>query len=251
MAIVSMDSILRKVLSQGGKEQSAMYPPRIFQEHFNITTNWIIDEVVKLYPDSHAVAEIVRPFLVSKELPVVNGKVAFADDYRNMLGISMNVTEDLSKDCGCKGDKKIYDNDPLKPTESQATATLEKAKCISHDLRIVDIDEFGNLSTHLYKKPTYKNPISVVKKGTEIKVCPYDISHVEVVYIREPKEYVYGYKELPDHTYEFDKNTTEESEWNNTAMQYLIKGVTSLYSIYTRDGDMQNWNEVIKKVGLF
>lgn len=227
-----------------------MYPPRVFQEHMEIVTNWVIDEGVKMMPGNKSIKEILRPFWVMKELTVKNGVVPFEDDYRNMIGIATRVNKDLNGDCKCNEDEH-FENDPLEDSEVAVMKKIQKAKCISRPVTIVEQEEFDRLSTHRYKRPTYEAPVACVLKGVEIKICPFDLSHVDVRYIRKPKQYVYGYRELPDHTFVFDKNTSTESEWEDTAMQYLLKGLNTLYSAYVKDAEMYNWNELIKKVGLF
>jgi hypothetical protein len=246
----SLDSLLKKVLSIGNKEQNAMYPPRIYEQHVNIATNFIIDEVVKNFAQNRSIVDIASPFLKTEELPVVSGKVKLPSEYRNMLGVGTYVSIVGDKDCGCK-EEIAFKDDPLKKSAEQVAKIIDRNKCISRNLEELDIDEFNHRSVHPYKAPTMKDPIFCQFEPRVIKVCPFDISHVEVRYIRRPKEYVYKYTEQPDHTYLFDKDGSTDLEWDDTAIQYLVKAVTALYSVYTRDGEVQNWNEVVKKVGLF
>lgn len=250
MSAANLDNVLQMVLSQGNKEQNAMYPPRIYELHFNIVTNFILDEIARVFAETQQVIDIGRPFLKSKEVAVTGGVAKFPEDYRNLLGVGMNVTIDFEQDCGCKDDS-VFENDPLARRPELIAKDQKKSKCVSHDVTMVDIDEFGYKTTHPYKRPTYKKPIGCIFTTSEIKVCPFDVSYVEIRYLRKPKTYRYGYKMLPDDTYVFDSTTSEESEWDDTALQHLIKGVNALYAIYTRDGEFQNWNEAIKKVGLF
>lgn len=256
MSVVTLDSIYKKVLSQGNKEQNSMYPPHIFDEHFNIVTNFILDEVVKAFANNRSIVDLASPFLMTREVAVISGEVEFPPNYRNLLGVAMYVTikgdEDCGcKDCGCHEEKRDFQNDPLAKSAKQVMKTIERNKCTSRDLIELDIDEFSDRSTHPYKKPTLKKPVFCQFKSKKIKVCPFDISHVELRYIREPKVYRYGYVEQPDHTFVPDLASTVESEWEHTALQPLVKGMTALYSVYTKDGELQNWNEVIKKAGLF
>lgn len=255
--IVTLDSVYKKVLSIGNKEQNSMYPPHIFDEHFNVVTNYILDEVAKTFAENRSIVDIASPFLMTKEIAVVGGKVGFPVEYRNLLGVAMYVTIKGDEDCGCNDcgcddkDKRDFQNDPLAKSSKQLMKKIERNKCTSRDLVELDIDEFSDRSTHPYKKPTLIKPVFCQFESRKIKVCPFDISHVEIRYLRNPNVYRYGYIEQPDHTFVPDPATTIESEWDSTAMKSLVSGVSSLYSIYAKDGEMQNWNEVIKKAGLF
>lgn len=249
-SVVTLDSLLKKVLSGANKEQNGMYPPHVFTQHMQIVTQFIVTEAVKLYPGNSSIKNIIRPFVVTSRLPVINGEVKFEDNYRDMLGIKSRVTPDYKNDCGCK-EEETFDDDPLAETPDQLRRKQAAAKCISHDVEILEIEEYSGRTTHKYKKPTLRNPIACVFKGDKIQVCPVDISFVDVTYVRNPKEYVYGYKEQPDYTYVFDKNTSTESEWYQPALPYLLKGLNTLFAGYVKDPEMQNWNELIKKGGLF
>lgn len=248
-SVSSLDSLYRKVLSQGNKEQNAAYPPHIFSEHYNIVTNFIIDTCVKTYPDTTLVGDILRPFIESKVIPVIKGVAAFKEDYRDRLALKHFVTSDYKKNCNC--DEGKYENDPLEDSQEKKDRKAEAGTCVWNDIEVLDVSEFGERTRHDYKYPTLEDAIATIKKGSEIKVCPFDIPHVEITYVRKPKIYVYGYKELPDHTFIFDSSKTEESEWDDAAFPYLLKGMNTLYSLYTRNVEMQNFNDALKKLGMF
>lgn len=244
-----MDRVVKAVLSGANKEQNMHYPPHVFESHFNTVSDFLIDECVRVYPTTQSVVDVLRPFLVTTELPIVGGKVALPDDYRNLLRVAVNVTEDFKNDCGCTDTS--FPDDPLAPTAAQVALKRQKANCISHVVRPVDTDEWDDLTTHPYKKPTLKKPICNIFEAGKLRVCPHGLSHVEITYVRKPKEYVYGYQRNPDDTYFFDLNTSVESEWDTTAHQYLTKGLNTLYSMYVKDGEMRDWNQEIKQIGLF
>lgn len=246
----TLDSILKKVLAQGGKEQSSTYPPNIFDEHINTATNFLLDRVAEIFPDNQSIVDVARPFLKIIPIPVTGGKINFPDDYRNLLGIAINVSPDFKSLCGESGGSK-YKDDPLAKSQAQLDRKIEQSKCISRSVQVVDIDEWDDRTTSNYKSPTYKRPIACIFEDKSIKLCPYDIGSVEMRYLRIPKVYRYGYKENPDHTFVFDPATTEESEWSDNAIQYLVKAVGSLFSIYLRDPEMRDWNMELKKMGLF
>lgn len=244
--------MLTSVLSTSGKEQNMHYPPYIFDAHYNAVTNWLLDELAKQWSGNQSIRDIGRPFLLSQEERVVNGEVTLPKEYRNLLGVGITVTEDFSKDCGCLGKtEEIFENDPLAPTPDQIRMKRERTKCISHELTMVDIGEFNKRSTHSYKKPTLKKAIGVQKDANKIKVCPFDLSYVELRMFRIPKVYRFGYKNNGDDTYSFDSKTSEESEWTDNAVQYLLKGLNTLYSMYTKDQEMRDWNLELKKLGVF
>lgn len=250
----SLNSIYRKVLSTGNQDASPMYPPSIYEEHFNVTTEFIIDECVRLFPDNSSVVDVIRPFLSVKFDKLVNGLISFPENYRNVLGAAININNQTKKPCDC-GDK-IYPGDPLALTKEQLEARVASLGCSAKDIVILDIDEFNERTDHPYKKPNIdkldkKPAIGCIFNGLGVKVCPAEISHAELYYVRKPKVYRFGYTQNPDDTIEFDPTTSEESEWDDTAVQYLFKGINTLYTIYTRDGEMRDWNVELKKLGLF
>lgn len=250
MQAATLNSVLRKVLSVGNKESNQMYPPHIYEEHFNTVTQFIIDECVRLYPTNTSIQDVIRPFLMAKFDRVINGVITLPRDYRNFIGAAINLNNTTKEPCGECNDK-LYRNDPLVVQKDELDRRVVESGCFAQDISMLDRDEFNRRTTHSYKKPTLQEPIGVFSSNNTIKICPFDISHAEVYYIRKPKEYKFGYKMNPDDTYSFDPATSTESEWDDTAMQYLVKGISSLYAIYTRDGEMRDWNVEIKRIGLF
>jgi hypothetical protein len=249
MPQASLDSLLKQVLSGANKEQNMHYPPHIFETHFNVVTAWLLDRAVELYPTTQSVVDVIRPFLVTKEFPVDGGYVKLPDEYRNLLRVAFNVTDDYKKDCGSK--ETAFANDPLKPLDGAQRAAARKAKCISHPCIPVDTDEWDDLTTHPYKKPTLKRAIYNIFDSTQVRICPHGISYAELTFVRRPKQYRYAYTMNPDDTYVFNPTGSEESEWNDNAVKPLLTGLNTLYSMYVKDGEMQNWNMELKKIGLF
>lgn len=245
----TLNSIRNKVLSQSGQEQSASWPPHIFDEQFNITSNYLIDRIVELYPGNNAITDLGNPFLKKKTEAVVNGIIKFPEDYRNILGMSIMVTHDYKS--LCSEEKQIFKDDPLSPNADQQAKLALKPKCISWEVDMVDTDEWSTRTTSKYKFPTYKKPIATSFNPREYSICPYDISAVDIRYFRKPKVYRWGYVENPDGTFVFDPANTEESEWEDNATQYLVKGVSSLLAVYLRDPEFRDWNLELKKLGLF
>lgn len=235
------------MLAVGNKEQNQHWPPYIIDEQFNTVANFIVDRCVELFPGDNSIIGIIKPFLVRKQVPVVGGIIPFPDNYRNILGAAITVTKDMKN--LCSGGTE-YKNDPLQKTPAQIDREKLKGNCISNIVDMVDQDEWDERTMSNIAFPTYKKPIGCIFEGEGIRVCPYDISTVELRFVREPKIYRYGYKQLPDETYIFDLATSQESEWEMTALQYLFKGMSSLYAAYIRDPEMRNWNIELKKIGL-
>lgn len=255
MAIATMQMVLSSVLDQANKEQNMAYPPHVFSGHFNLVTSFLVDEVAKLFPTSQAMIDIIRPFLEKELLPVKNGVISFPENYRHLLTAAIFVSTDYKDNCIPEAEKPEgeceFPNDPLAPTAGQIAQRTERRRCVSKGVRIVDIDEWDNLTSHPYKYPTLKDPIGCIFQGEGIKICPFDVPNVELRYIKQPKRYQYGYVMNPDDTYSWDKNSTQESEWTDNALVPLFKGVTTLYSNYVQDGELRDGMLQLKKAGIF
>ena len=255
MAIATMETVLNNVLSTGNKEQNQMYPPHIFTAHFNLVTSFLTDEVAKLFPTSQSIIDIGRPFLETKLIPVRSGLVEFPKDYRHLIGAGIFVSSDFQDNCcpdqAAPEPECALPGDPLAPTLAQLKEQQERGKCQSQSVRIVDIAEFDHLTSHSYKFPSLRKPLGCIFRGIGIKICPFDVPSVELRYIRQPRAARYGYVMNPDDTYSFNASTTIESEWTDNAMQYLVKGISTLYSIYTRDGELRDGILELKRAGIF
>jgi hypothetical protein len=257
MAIAKMQQVLSAVLSQGNKEQNMAYAPRVFNDHFNLVTAFLLSEVAKQFPTSQSLIDIARSFLIKKTIPLKNGKVEFPADYRHFLSAAIFVTDDFTSNCDpvtnkpCDDDTCKYPNDPLAPTMVQEQRSQLKRQCISQAVRMVDIGMFDRLTRHKYKRPTLQKPIGCIMEGDGIKICPYDVPNVELRYLRQPKVYKYGYVMNPDDTYSFNPATTIESEWTDNAMQPLVTACTKLFSVYVRDGELKNYLLELSQAGIF
>lgn len=248
--ILTMDSILRKVLALGNKEQNQHYPPHLFQEHYNLVSDWLFQRIVEIYPNDRATETMAKPFLKVKPTPVVNGLIKLEQDYRHLLSFGVQVeTDNPDKCCGEGG--RVYENDPLAPSTEQLQQEGTKKQCKSVPIRIVKQAEWDRLTTHPYKAPTMKDPIACLFTGEGYRVCPSEITSVDVRYMKEPKQYVYNYTWRPDDTYEFKKEGSVESEWETTAMTPIFRGVSTLYAMYVRDSELRDYNVELKKIGIF
>ena len=130
-----MDTILKMVLASGNKEQNQHYPPHIFQQHFNLATSWLIDEIVRLFPKSQELVDLLRPFLETRDAHVKNGIIEFPEGYRHLLGVGCFVADDFKSPCGCdeakSGNCGEFKNDPLAPVEVDVKVRVAKKRCIS------------------------------------------------------------------------------------------------------------------------
>jgi len=237
----SLENVLKGVLSVANAEQNFAYPPNVFENHFNIVTAFILDNLAIAYP---RYVDALLPFIATEKIPVTDGYIQLPDNYRNLLGApSISVKPD-GGDCS--------DNNPvIIDTASEFKSANLKSGCKTYPISIVDKREWDARTTSSYAFPTHKNPIGLFDGKKRIKVCPYDISRVNVMYVRKEKLYRYGYIAQPDDTYIYDVTTSVESEWEEAAFELLFKGVSSLYGAYSRDNTIIEWNTILSKVGLF
>jgi hypothetical protein len=239
MAQYIIDTVRRMVLSQANVEQNGHYPPRVFNEHINLVTQFLLDRGVDIFQQKQQIEDIVRPFHKVEKLVTKNGKISYPESYRNYLVMSVAVSRDGKKYC----------QDEELSLEGLQMEIAEK-DCSRKPVRFMPVDEFDDLSSHVYKKPKYSNPI-VKQNANGFVICPPDCGSVEIEFICKPKQYFWGYKMNDDETYSFDPTTTVDVEWEETAIPYLVQGCVSLYSIYVRDGELTNGAELLKRSGIF
>lgn len=237
----SLDNMLKWVLATSGQEQNQFYPPHIYSAHYNTATAWLKSKIVEIYPTSQQFVDILEPFLVEKVILAKDGYVTLPDGWRNFLDAGVAVKKDFSG--GCDDKPKAAQNQLYKDG-------VNKGKCLSRPLVIVDQSEWDILTVHPYKMPTYENPIGCFFGGGKIKVCPFDIGAVKVRFVKDEKIYNYGYIIQPDETYIYDPKTTVETEWNSSAFEYLYKGISTLYSIWSKEPVLRNWSVELKQIGL-
>lgn len=242
--VATMDSVLRKVLAQANAEQNQSYPPHVFDEHFNIATKFLLGEIAKLFPTNKTVKELASPFMVTKDIRLEGGVMAIPTEppYRHTLGISIFINPQQNQAC----EKMEVDLD-----EAQATSARLQKRSLRQKVKEVEQFEYDYLSDHSYKKPSLKKPIACLFTAAGMNILPYDVPMVEFCYLRQPKEYKYGYTVNPDDTYYYDPAKGVESEWNDSATEYLFKAVSVLYAAYMRDPEQREWAQVLKQTGLF
>lgn len=233
--------MLTSVLSVANVEQSQVYPPNIYSAHYNVVTSMLINRLVKQFPDNPIVLDILSPYVKVAMLGITDGFITLPNDYRDILGApSISAKLDGTMECG----------EPI-TTEQQFKIANLKGKCRTRPILIVPQSEFDYRTTSNYKFPTFNDPIGYMYGQNKIKVCPFDLTKVQLQYVINESIYSYGYIVQPDDTYIFDPNTTNDSLWGNAAFEYLYKGITLLYGSYVRDSSMTNYSEILKQSGLF
>jgi hypothetical protein len=237
----SLENVLKSVLSVGNAEQNFAYPPHVFEQHFNIVTSFLIDAFVETYPKY---VEVLQPFMISKRIAVTDGYVKFPSDYRNLLGAPSINVKPGGGDCS--------DNNPIIiDTKSEFKTANLKSGCKSYPIEIVDKGQWDARTTSEYAFPTYENPIGLYKDENKLKVCPYDLATVEILYVKNEKQYRYGYITQPDDTFIYNVATSVESEWNDAASKWLVKGCLALYAAYSQNKELKDYSLVLNQAGLF
>lgn len=239
----SLNNMLQAVLSVANEEQSMFYSPRVFSDQYNAVTSLLISSLVKAYPSSPVVIDILEPFVGIELRPVNNGYVDLPEEYRDILG-SPYVFSNPNSDGEC-GDNP----EPLN-AQTFKVQTL-KGGCNLRPVIIYPESEFIMRTDSEYDKPSWENPIGFFSGKRQIKVCPFDATKVAVMYVKSEKKYKYGYTLQPDDTYLFDASTTVESEWTSAAFEPIFKAMMSLYSAYAKDQELGNWTQILTERGIF
>lgn len=248
--VLTLDSVLRKVLAQANAAQNQHYPPGIFTEHFNLATSWLIDEIMKVFPGEQHIVDLVNPFMDNCDVVVKNGKIPFPKKYRHYTGMAIFTTPDFKSAISCEEAKNEITEDTNLTDEEVVARKKAKRTCITQDVKLVDIDSWNSLINHPYKQPTLQKPIACIFQGDGIKIWPL-VPSVELRFIRQPKVYNYGYTPMPDESYQVNPNTTIESEWNDNAASYLFRAINTLYSGYVRDPEQSELALQLTRIGLF
>lgn len=243
-----LQEMLQAVLSTSAAEQNMSYPPLVYQNHYNIATSWLKSKIAEVYPTNIRFKDIVNPFYKSRVLPVKSGLVTLPDEYRNYLDIIIPVNSKQNGDC--VGDCEDCNDDPPEIAARKFQESITKSKCLSNPLMIVDSSEWAYRTRDPFDMPTFKNPIGMWVDKHTIRICPTEIGRVEFLYLVNEKKYVYGYIMQPDDTYIFNSDTSEETQWDTNAFEYLFKAICALYGAYTRDQQYTNWVTILNQIGL-
>lgn len=233
------------------KDQNAQIPPQIFSVATRLSTDFILDEICRIFPYNQRIVDKCRPFLKRKLVAVEDGIATFPDDYRNILQISIATNKDATSGCNCGGevDECYKIDDHCTPVEK---ASIRTEKCYFVKVNIIDNDAYADATTSELFPPTLKNPIGMFVNRQQFKICPIDgISYIEIIYIKHPLKYEIGYTIMPDDTWQINPATTIEPEWERTTNPELFKCITSLLGLHTRDGNFIQWTNELKKIGMF
>jgi len=231
------DNLLQSLAAVGNFEQNSFYPPSIFEAHVNTITSLLISELARAYPKNPQIVDILDPFIEVETIPATNGYVQLPEKYRDILGTPMVFLN--KKSTGeCSGAEQI--------TPQNFKAGILKSGCSLTEVTIVPQSEFSALTRSTYNFPTYERPIGYFSGKKQIRICPYDLTKVSVMYVRQEKSYVFGYITNPDDTFFIDPDTTIDTEWTNAAYTPIYNALVTLYGVYSRDGDITNWANVLK-----
>lgn len=220
------------------------YPPGIFQSQFNTATSLLKTALIKQYPDNPQVVDILDPFVKFVVSPAQNGLIKLPDDYSNILG-SPYIFTNPNKDAECGSIPPIT-------TLQQFQVAQNKGACHVTPVYIVPQAEFSERVRSSVDHPTHEFPIGYFTGNGGIKICPYDLTKVFVLYAKKEKNYVYTYTVNPDDTYVVNASDPNfiESEWGTPAFEYLFKAMCSLYAAYVRDPEMTNWTQILTERGI-
>jgi len=247
--------VLSTIHLAGNKEQNAHIPPYIISNAGRLATDFILDEIARVYPNNNRVVDEARPFIKRKYVNVQNGLAIMPEDMRNPLAISIATNENYSTPCGCPNDECDDCNDTV--TDETNSGLFENGKraepCTYRGVDILTSAEYDLRSTSKLRPPTYKAPIGMFVDRTTFKVCPRTVTHIEVRYLKYPLKYEIGVKKMPDDTWQIDTSSMfhVELEWERNISPKLFTAITSLIAIHTRDGSLVNFNNELKKLGLF
>jgi hypothetical protein len=250
-AMLTFQELVLETMQLGlNKDQNAQVTPNIFSVATRLSTDWLLDEISRIFPFNERIVDKARPFLKRKLVSVVDGIAVFPEDYRNILEIRIATNKNQTEGCNCGEEIDECDkiDDHCTPVEK---APIRKEKCYFVKVNILDQDQFADASQSDLYPPTLKMPIGTFVNRTEFKICPIEgITYIELVYLKQPLFYNIGFNIMPDDTWQINPATTIEPEWERNANPDLFKYITTLLALHTRDGNfLQAFNE-LKKVGM-
>lgn len=238
-----LNNLLTAILSSANQDQNFFLPPWIFSAMVNTVTSFLIDKCVELYPSSPFLLDIIDPFVKVACITPSGGLITLPDDYRNILGApSIIVKNDKKGECG---DLSI----PIDSAQQFLAATL-KGGCNRRPITIVAQSEFDYLTTSSYKKPDFWNPIAFFTGQKQLRICPTSLTKVYLLYVKQEMIYNFGYLSNPDDTYIIDSQTTIDTEWNNSSFGPLMRGLTALYAMYSRDKTFMDFSTVLREANI-
>lgn len=229
----SLDNMLNAILAVANVEKNQSYSPFIYQSQYNTVTSLLLSKLADIYPSDSGVLDMLDPFVERKVIRPVGGYITLPDNFRNILGTpQIGVANDGCKEC---------EEQEVEVSKKQFETMVLKSGCKKVPLLMVDQSEFAFRATSTYKAPTYEKPIGYRSGKQQIKVCPYDINAVEVMYVKKESLAVYGYTMQPDDTFVFNPTTSTEAGWTSAAFQPMFNALISLYTAYSRDNNLRDW----------
>lgn len=245
----SLQNILQAVLSVSQQEQNFFYSPYVYTQHRNVIESLLLSELVKSYPANPEVIDQIAPFVKIAIIPVTNGYIQLPDGtgndagYRNILGAPLIFAKpDDSGECG----EPIIE--PLTP-ENFKLGQL-RAGCKLNAVNIVPQTEVAFRLKSTYDFPTHESPIGWFIDSNKIKVCPYDLTKIAVMYSKKERLLNYGYIVQPDDTYLYDESTTVDTEFDSNAFSLIYNACMFLYSAYAKNPELQNWSQILQSQGI-
>lgn len=234
--------MLQSVLSVANAEQNMAYSPVVYQNQYNVVSSLLLTELCRRFPNaSQAEIDCILPFMETIKQPVKDGYVYLPDNYRDLLGNPSITIRPDNKDCS---DPVVID------TAQEFKLANLKGGCRTVPIEMLPQNEWDSRTTSTYAFPDYDAPIGCFFGKNRFKVCPFDISVVEVRYARIEKTYVYGYITNPDDTYFFDAATSVETEWTSAAYKPFFNALSSMYAAYSRDPTLGNWSTFLIQQGI-
>jgi hypothetical protein len=235
------------------KEQNQSITPAMISVASRFSTDFILDQIARIYPYNQRIVDKARPFIKRKLVPVIDGLATVPDDYSHFQSASIAVNQ--SMDAGCNNCEDDPDCVKVNIRETELPkASVRKEKCYFQKVNILNLDEYDDATQSDLYPPSYKNPIAMFVSKNVLKICPIgDISYVELRYLKRPLHYNVGFKTMPDDTWQVDINSPfhVELEWERNASPEMFRCMNSLLGLHTRDGNFIQWNNELKKLGIF
>lgn len=240
----SCQSLLNALLGVALQEQNMQIPPFIFSQWLNTITSLLISALVKAYPSNPQVLDMLDPFINFLPLVCKNGYITLPGEYRNIIG-SPYVLINGNKEGQCVDVENI-------DSQSKFQVAINKGQCLATPVLIVPQSEFANRTSSTYDYPDHDFPIGYYSGKKQIKICPYDLSRVFLLYARNEAVVNMTYIQQPDDTYLIDPTNPffQDTEWTSAAFDPIYKALTSLYSAYSRDQELFNWSTFLIKEGI-
>lgn len=240
----SCQSLLNSLLGVALQEQNMQIPPFIFSSWLNTITSLLISALVKAYPSNPQVLDMLDPFVVFAPLTCKNGYITMPDNYRNSLG-SPYILINGDKEGQCS-DAEVID------TQAKFQVAMNKGQCLATPVEIIPQSEFAARTSSTYKQPTHEYPVGYLSGKKQIKICPYDLSRVFLLYARNELTVNMSYIMQPDDTYLVnpDDQGFVDTEWTSAAYDPIYKALTALYSAYSRDQELFNWSAFLIEKGI-